>query len=169
MRRLAPWVAAACAGVRALPGAGQPVAEAPLVRLDSATFAEIAVEGNSVLESDELEALTSPYENRPISFENLQALQQELSRRYVERGYVTSGVLIPDQNANDRVVLRAVEGELTSVVVEGNRRLSDGAIERRTVHYVDTPLNIADLQRGLRNLQNDPLIERVNAELEPGA
>ena len=168
VRRLAPWVAAACAVARALPGVSQP-AEARLVRIDTATFAEIAVEGSSVFASDELEELTLAYENRPISFENLQSLQQELSRRYVERGYVTSGVLLPDQAADRRVVLHAVEGELTSVIVEGNRRLSDGAIERRTVHYVDTPLNIADLQRGLRNLQNDPLIERVNAELEPGA
>ena len=42
-------------------------------------------------------------------------------------------------------------------------------VERRAAHYVDAPLNIADVQRGLRNLQNDPLVERINAELEPGA
>ena len=86
-------MAAACAVARALPGVSQP-AEARLVRIDTATFAEIAVEGSSVLASDELEELTLAYENRPISFENLQSLQQELSRRYVERGYVTSGVLL---------------------------------------------------------------------------
>jgi hemolysin activation/secretion protein len=173
IRRLAAWLAAASAGVSASPGAGQPAADEPtaeaLVRIDTATFAEIAVVGSSVLEPDELEALTSQYENRPISFETLQTLRQDLSRLYIERGYVTSGVLIPDQTANDRVVLQAVEGQLTSVVVEGNRRFSDGAIERRAAYYLDTPLNIADLQRGLHSLQNDPLVERINAELEPGA
>ena len=168
VRHLIPWLAGACIGIAALPSPAQP-ADVPLVRTDTATFAEIAVEGGSVLENDEIAALTGPYENRPITFENLQSLRQELSQRYVERGYVTSGVLIPDQAANDRVVLQAVEGELTSVVVEGNRRFSEGAIERRTVHYVETPLNIADLQRGLRSLQNDPLVERINAELMPGA
>ncbi|HEY9181575.1 MAG TPA: POTRA domain-containing protein, partial [Gammaproteobacteria bacterium] len=168
VRHFAAWLAGIGAGVAALPGATQPAPGVPLVRTDTATFAEIAVEGSSVLEGDEIDALTSPYENRPITFENLQALRQELSRRYVDRGYVTSGVLLPDQTANDRVVLQAVEGQLTSVVVEGNRRFSDAAIERRTVHYVETPLNIADLQRGLRTLQNDPLVERINAELMPG-
>jgi len=169
VRRLAAWLAAASAGVCAPPGAGQPAADDSLVRIDTATFAEIAVVGSSVLERDELEALTGRYENRPISFEALQALRQELSSLYIERGYVTSGVLIPDQTANGRVVLQAVEGELTSVVVEGNRRLREGAIERRATYYLNTPLNVADLQRGLRSLQNDPLIERINAELEPGA
>ena len=146
VRHFVACVVAACGGVTAFPGATQPAASVPLVRTDSATFAEIAVEGSSVFASDEIDALTSPYENRPITFENLQALRQDLSRRYVERGYVTSGVVIPDQTANDRVVLQAVEGELTSVVVEGNRRLSEDAIERRIVHYVETPLNVADLQ-----------------------
>ena len=51
---------------------------------------------------EELEALTAPYENRPISFETLQELRQTLSHRYVERGYVTSGVVLPDQAANGR-------------------------------------------------------------------
>ena len=79
--------------------------------------------------------MTAPYENRPISFETLQELRQYLSRRYVERGYVTSGVVLPDQAASGReIVLRAVEGELTTVVVEGNRRMRTGAIERRIAH-----------------------------------
>jgi hemolysin activation/secretion protein len=170
IRYLARWMVAASAGAAAWPVASQPAADdLSLVRVDTATFAEIAVTGSSVFESRELDALTDPYEDRPISYETLQALRQELSRLYVDRGYVTSGVLIPDQTASDRIVLEAVEGELTSVVVEGNRRFSDAAIERRTVHYVASPLNIADLQRGLRGLQNDPLIERINAELEPGS
>ncbi len=157
-------------GLAAAPAAGQPeFAADALVRVDAVTFAEIAVEGSSVFAREELEALTAPYENRPISFETLQELRQYLSRRYVERGYVTSGVVLPDQAASGReIVLRAVEGELTTVVVEGNRRLRTGAIERRIAHYLDTPLNLTDLQLGLRNLQNDPLVERVNAELEPG-
>jgi hemolysin activation/secretion protein len=66
------------------------------------------------------------------------------------------------------VVLRAVEGRLASVVPEGNRRLRDRAVARRVLRYVDTPVNLADVQRGLENLRSDPLVERVNAELEPG-
>ena len=167
---IATFAVAACT-VSVLPAAhGQATADDGLVRIDTVTFADIAVEGSSVFAPDELAALTAPYENRPISFETLQALGQELSQRYLDRGYVTSGVVIPEQTANSAgVVLRAVEGRLTGVAPEGNRRLRDGAVTRRVLHYVDAPVNVADVQRGLRNLQNDPLVERVNAELEPGA
>ncbi len=174
MQRIHQIVAAAAAAtcVAAAPRAAlaQAATDDALVRIETATFADIAVEGSSVFAPAELAALTAPYENRPISFEALQALGQELSQRYLDRGYVTSGVVIPEQAASSGgVVLRAVEGRLTGVVPEGNRRLRDGAVARRVLHYVDTPVNVADVQRGLRNLQNDPLVERVNAELEPGA
>jgi len=160
----------ACGAFAARFAAAQPPPDDALVRIDTATFREIAVEGSSVFAADELAALTAPYENRPISYESLQALGQELSRRYAERGYVTSGVVIPEQSVSDAsIVLRAVEGTLATVVPEGNKRLRDGAVARRVAHYVDGPVNVADVQRGLRNLQNDPLVERVNAELEPGA
>jgi hemolysin activation/secretion protein len=161
-------VAASCVAAVPYASVAQPAPDDGLVRIETATFADIAVEGSSVFAADELAVLTDPYENRPISFETLQALGQELSRRYVERGYVTSGVVLPEQAANATVVLRAVEGRLAEVVPEGNRRLRDGAIVRRVLRHVGTPVNLADVQRGLKNLQDDPLVERVNAELEPG-
>jgi hemolysin activation/secretion protein len=161
---------AVCAVALARAAHAQPAADDALARIDTVAFSDIAIEGSSVFSADELAALTAPYENRPISFETLQALGQELSQHYLDRGYVTSGVVIPEQSASSAgVVLRAVEGRLAGVVPEGNRRLRDGAVARRVLHYVDAPVNVADVQRGLRNLQNDPLVERVNAELEPGA
>ena len=162
--------AVACGAFAARPGAAEAPLDDALVRIDAATFRDIAVEGSSVFAPDELAALTAPYENRPISYEMLQALGQELSRRYAERGYVTSGVVIPEQNVSDAsIVLRAVEGTLATVVPEGNKRLRDRVVVRRVLRYVDGPVNVADVQRGLRSLQNDPLVERVNAELIPGA
>ena len=82
---------------------------------------------------------------------------------------MTSGVVIPEQGVeNGVVVLRAVEGELGGIVVEGNRHLRSGPIERRVLRHIQVPLNIADLQAGLDELRkSDPLIERVNAELVP--
>jgi hemolysin activation/secretion protein len=162
-------VAASCWVAVPQPVRAQAPSDDVLLRIDSVAFAEIAVEGSSVFGPDELASFTAPYENRPISFEMLQELGQQLSRHYLDRGYVTSGVVIPEQTVSrGSVVLRAIEGRLASVVPAGNRRWRDDAIVRRVLHYVDTPVNVTDLQRGLRELQDDPLVERVNAELEPG-
>jgi len=140
-----------------------------LSSVSSIRVVDVDVQGSTVFSEHELAELTTPLENQDVSFERLQELRHELSRRYVERGYVTSGVVIPDQRVTDGVVvLRAVEGELTQIDVEGNHRLRSRPIERRVEHYVTTPLNVADLQTSLSSLQKDPLVERVNAELVPG-
>ena len=140
-----------------------------LTALSAVRLTGIAVQGNTVFSQQELEELTAPYKDELVSFESLQELRHEISRRYVERGYVTSGVVIPDQHVADGVVvLRAIEGELSGIAVEGNQRLRSRPIERRVQHYVGVPLNVTDLQAGLSELQKDPLVERVNAELVPG-
>jgi hemolysin activation/secretion protein len=170
LRHLA-WLALPLAGL----GAAQPADDAAvepgsLAALDALHVSDIVVEGSSVFSRAELDALTAPYEGRTVSFEDLQELRHDLSRRYVERGYVSSGVVIPDQSVtNGVVVLQAIEGTLTDVVIEGNRRWRDGSLARRVERSVDAPLNVVDLQAGLSRLQRDPSIERLNAELQPGA
>ena len=49
----------------------------------------------------------------------------------------------------------------------GNRRWRDRALERRVERYVGTPVDVAQLEVGLRALQEEPLVERVNAQLLP--
>jgi hemolysin activation/secretion protein len=146
-----------------------PIGDDTLTAVGSIRLVDVSVQGNTVFSEQELAELVAPLENQDVSFERLQELRHELSRRYVDRGYVTSGVVIPDQRVTDGVVvLRAIEGELTQIDVEGNRRLRSRPIERRVEHYVTSPLNVADLQTSLSFLQKDPLVERVNAELVPG-
>jgi hemolysin activation/secretion protein len=149
--------------------AGVEASEQVLTALGTIQLSRVDVQGATVFSEQELGAITAPYERELVTFESLQQLRHELSRQYVDRGYVTSGVVIPEQRVtNGVVVLQAVEGELADIEVEGNRRLRSAPIERRVEHYVDTPLNVADLQAGLSFLQKDPLVERVNAELVPG-
>lgn len=162
-------------GARTAPDARDGTAPLPipahsLARLGSIRVGEIRVEGSSIFTPLELSAMTAAYTNRVVSLEELHSLRHALSRAYVERGYVSSGVVIPDQRVDEGLlVMRAVEGELTDVEVLGNRRFRNGAIARRVQRHVGTPLDIADLQTSLRLLQEEPLIERVNAQLLPGA
>ena len=164
------WLALPLAGLAAAQPAEPALEEGSLAPLDALFVNDVVVEGSSVFSKAELDALTAPYEQRTVSFEDLQELRHDLSRRYVERGYVSSGVVIPDQSVtNGVVVLRAVEGTLTDVVIEGNRRWRDGALTRRVELNMTGPLNVGDLQAGLSRLQRDPSIARLNAELLPGA
>ena len=130
---------------------------------------EVRIRGNRVLSSEELEAITADFEGRSITVEELHVLRQRLSRAFFDRGYVNTGVVIPDQRVADGVItLQVVEGELHDIVIDGNEALHDSFLNRRVAHSISEPLNIGNLQAGLRLLQDEPLVASINAQLIPG-
>ena len=99
----------------------------------------------------------------------LQALRKALTMHYVQAGYVNSGALIPDQKLEGGVLaVTIIEGRLTEIVVEGNPWLRDNYIKQRLWLDNQQALNVNILQQRLLLLQQDPLIDQLNAELVPG-
>ena len=130
---------------------------------------EIRVIGSTIFTPDELAAVTAPYVNREATAEDLEALRVALIRLYVDRGYVNSGAILPDQAVAEGVVTyQIIEGRLTGIGVEGNRWLRDGYYQRRFARAGGPPLNVDALQDQLRLMLEDPRVERLNAALRPG-
>jgi hemolysin activation/secretion protein len=153
-----------------LPSLDAPDAEASLVTRTTVTLSEIRITGSTVFTEAELAEWVRPYVNRPVSTEDLQQLRLDLSRRYLERGYVNSGVVIPDQRVeNGAVELNAIEGELSRIEIVGDPKLYDGYILGRLDRHIHEPLNVKEVQNALQYLQRDPHITKVNARLVPGA
>jgi len=129
----------------------------------------IVLESATVLTKDEVAKLVAPLEGREVTIEELHELRRRLSEEYVRRGYVNSGVVLPDQEVvQGVVVMREVTGKLTNVEVKGNGRLSQAYIRDRINGARHEPLRVEDLQKALELLQQDPLIQRINARLIPG-
>jgi hemolysin activation/secretion protein len=129
----------------------------------------IKIKGNTVFSTGELSTITARYENREITSDELERLRQEITLSYVNRGYVSSGVIIPDQQVADGVIeLQAIEGKLTEVEVKGLRYFSSSYIEERLFRAVGEPVNIYRLQEALLLLQQDDRIKKINAEFKPG-
>jgi hypothetical protein len=63
---------------------------------------EIRVTGSTVFSPDDLAKVTAPYTNREITSEDLESLRQALTLHYVNRGYFTSGAVVPDQDRGRR-------------------------------------------------------------------
>ena len=124
--------------------------------------------GNTVFSDDQLSAEIATYLNRPIGSDELQSLRHQLTLYYVQRGYINSGVIIPDQQIIDgELELKVIEGRLDRTEIKGNDRLKTSYVEKR-IGKEQTPLNVNVLQRQLQLLQSQPAIERVQAELVPG-
>jgi hemolysin activation/secretion protein len=130
---------------------------------------DIRLEGNTVLGTAELEPILRRYQGREVTTEELLRLRDELTLAYVERGYVNSGAVIPDQEVVDGVItLQIIEGRLAEMRLEGLRSLDSGFLERRIRQGAGPPLNVRDLQERLQLLLLDPSIDRLNARLGPG-
>jgi hemolysin activation/secretion protein len=124
--------------------------------------------GNTVIGTEELERVAVPYTGRTISSEELLELRDKLTLHYVERGYISSGAVIPDQDVVDGVIqVRIVEGRLSEIEVTGLDHLDPEYVTRRIDPETEIPLNIQSLQSRLLVLQQSPAIDRLNAELAP--
>lgn len=127
------------------------------------------ITGSTVFGADELARAVAPFTGRELETEGLLAARDAVTHLYVDAGYVTSGAVLPDQDPTGGVVrLEVVEGKLASVEVGGNQHFRDGFFASRLLRAGRSPLRMEQLEEALRQLQRDPLIERVDAVLQPG-
>lgn len=127
--------------------------------------------GNTIFSDDELSKIASIYENKEITLGELEDLRFKLTMLYIDKGFINSGVTIPDQkmpDINGNILLNIVEGVLEKIKISGNDWIREGYIEKRIRRGSGPPLNMNDLQERLQIMQTNPLIETVNAELRPG-
>ena len=130
----------------------------------------IVIQGNSILSTDELTAQAAPYIDRMVSTTELQELRRKLTLLLIDKGYITSGVILPDQTVvNGVIVLRVVQGVISELRIVGDHRLKADYIRDRLQLSNTEPLQLAQLQEQLQLLQLDPNIARLNAQLTPGA
>ncbi|MGH8487517.1 MAG: ShlB/FhaC/HecB family hemolysin secretion/activation protein [Gammaproteobacteria bacterium] len=142
---------------------------APLSTQLQVSAKKIKLTGNRVISNEELGKVTAPYENRTLSTEDLQSLRQALTVYYVNKGYINSGAVIPDQEVKDGVIaIQIVEGKLTDIELSGNEWLRDSYIAKRLRLGNEEALNLHVLQEHMQLLDQDRRIERLNAQLNPG-
>lgn len=87
---------------------------------------KFVLEGNTVLEEADLEAIFKDYRDRPISFADLLELETRLTELYTDKGYINSGVVIPSQNIDGEIItLQAIEGKIETINVNVDGRLRE--------------------------------------------
>ena len=122
--------------------------------------------GNTVFSTKELEEVTKPFINKPLSWSDLLEARSVITQLYVNQGYITSGAYISPQEVLDGVItINILEGTLADVQINGLRRLHQDYIRDRLILAAGKPLNINRLLLGLQLLQLNPLIDKISAEL----
>ncbi len=124
--------------------------------------------GNTVFSQQELDKVLARFTNRSLSFTDLLLARSALTQLYIDKGYITSGAIIPPQAIQNGVVkIQVVEGSLEAINVTGTRRLNPNYVRDRLPS--SKPLNQKRLLEALQLLQLNPLIKSISAELSAGS
>jgi len=129
---------------------------------------KVILEKPHIFNESDLRTLLAKYEGKKITPKDLKQIQNALSRRYFDAGYVNSGVIVPDQVIKDGVIkLKAIHGRLTKIKISGNKEISDQYIHNKLSKGLAVPLNAAMLQKSLIELRQETLITDVKAHISP--
>lgn len=159
----------------------QPAPDRSIAAADSIMLRDVRFTGNTVFSSDQLRNEIKSYIGRRITPDELEDARVKLTTLYISRNYITSGVILPDQeiDPNDAVVtFEAKEGTLqrADVKLEGVNAqnqpkklwLHRSFIIDRIMAGAGKVLNIVRLKDRLELLRQNANVKRINAELEPG-
>lgn len=144
--------------------AEQPFASAVKVKVTRFEFT-----GNHEFSDRDLAKVVEKYAGREIDSDELEAARVELTKHYVDAGFITSGAVLPDQDLKDGVVkFEIVEGRLKEVDLHGNFWFRRWWLRHQLHRAAGRPLNVNELKTGLQLLRQNPGIRQINAELKPG-
>ena len=125
----------------------------------------IEIVGNSVFSDRELKEVADLSQVKKISLTELFAAKEKIDRYYIDRGYVTSGALVSQQEVIDgRVTIRVIEGKLNQIAIEEIEGLSKEYLVSQ-LPPVNKPLNVNDIVKSLAKLEKEPLIKNINGEV----
>jgi hemolysin activation/secretion protein len=149
-----------------------PLEEEPTPRLDSGgrvRIDAIDIRGSTALPESVLREIGARYVGRELGLPDLEALRDEVTLAYVDRGFVTSGAVIPDQSVAGRtLVIDVIEGRLEDIRVETDGHYRERHLRARLERSAGPPVNVARLEEALQVLQQDEHIRSVEAALVPG-
>jgi len=142
----------------------KPALPATRVRINDFRFS-----GNTAIASDELNAVVAAYRGRELSNDDIETIRVALTRYYIERGFINSGAVLPDQEIKAGVItFQIIEGRLSRIDVNGSRRLPESYVRERVALDAGPPANVYAIRDRLYLLQQDPRIRRLDAALLPG-
>ncbi|MGB0560931.1 MAG: ShlB/FhaC/HecB family hemolysin secretion/activation protein [Spirulinaceae cyanobacterium] len=130
--------------------------------------------GNRAFSDRRLEAAIADQIEGKTAFDlsDLFAIAQIITSFYNTAGYANTWATVPEQvvDADGRVAIAIIEGGISEIHLsrpEGKHRLKNAYICDRLARAT-RPLQLDELLDALRQLQLNPLIEHIDAQLQPG-
>ncbi|MCC2607874.1 ShlB/FhaC/HecB family hemolysin secretion/activation protein [Planctobacterium marinum] len=132
-------------------------------------LSNVRYQGNTLFTETELNQQIARYIGRPVSVSELEAMRIALTQFYIAKGYINSGVILPDQTAqNGIIVFQVIEGRLNSIALSGMDDIDPHYITGRLLPDNSAPFHLPDFQERYQLLLNDPLFDKFDGRFRPG-
>lgn len=115
------------------------------------SITHVDVEGVTLLSKATLDPVLTPYRNKCIGLADINVLLKDLTNLYMDAGYITSRVYVPEQDIAGTKVLRlvAAEGTLSDIYLNGKPAQYPGLLATAFPGLKDRAANIRDVEQGL--------------------
>ena len=115
------------------------------------SISHVDVEGVSLLSRQALNPVLTPYRNKCIGLADINVLLKGLTNLYLDAGYITSRVYVPEQDIAGTKVLRlvAAEGVLSDIYLNGKPAEYPGLLVTAFPGMKGRTANIRDVEQGL--------------------
>lgn len=133
-------------------------------------ISEVDIDGVTKLSKKTLSEITSSYSGKCLGLGDIQALMKLLTNAYLDRGYVTARLYIPEQNIKHsrRLRLVVVEGKLSDIYMnEKKTTLYDGVVMSAFPRLKGGVVNMRDIEQGLDQM-NRLASNNAKSEMLPG-
>ncbi len=129
----------------------------------------IEITGSSPIGDASLRAIADEYTGREVTQSELIEMRDRMTVEMVRAGYITSGVVIPDQSVDDgTLTVEARAGVLSEVVVSTDGELDADYVTGILWPNAEKPLDAGELRGRFKRLLKDSHVASANARLEPG-
>ncbi len=107
-------------------------------------------------------------QDNQFTYANWANLTTAINQFYLDQNYLVLTVQCDGIDPDGYAIAHVVEHRITEVQIESNGVLRDSYVRSRLASAVDGAVNVEELSTSLQLLNNDSLIEKVDARLEPG-
>lgn len=130
------------------------------------------ISGAKHLSNDELKAIVTDYENKELSFKDMQEVSTLITKAYRQKGYFVARAYIPMQNIltqNGSLKINVIEGNYGEFVLENNSLVKDEIVQANLDAIKDENIvSTNTLERAMLIINDTPGVVVNKAEVRPG-
>jgi hemolysin activation/secretion protein len=148
----------------------EPFSEAITANGTGFVLKTVLFDSADVTTAQKLQQWVTPYIGKTLNRLDLDNLRLDIQQYLIQQGFLYPSVILPSQHISKGILHYQVHtGHLAQINIKGTDGLQNDYVRHRLQPDGNRPLQRAELQDRFQMLLTDPLIERVNANLRPGA